>query len=125
MKTIAKLAFSSAIIFLLVGCATPRKTLYEWHGYQNNLDAYFRGGQISLAEQADNMESDLRKIKTSDPPAPPPGYLAHLGLLYAQQGYVDKFVENMSIEKHNFPESTPFIDFLMRNFKQGGKRETN
>ena len=124
MKTIPRLVFSSVIVFLLVGCAAQKTSLYAWQRYQGNLDAYFRGDKIGLAEQAQNMESDLTKIKKSDGAAPP-GYFAHLGLIYGQQGYMEKFAENLNIEKTNFPEATPFIDFLLRNFKKGDKRETN
>ncbi|MCX8517301.1 MAG: DUF4810 domain-containing protein [Rhodoferax sp.] len=124
MNILARLTLFSTIVFILAGCATKKTTLYEWKSYQNNLDAYFRADKVGLPEQTASLESDLTEIKKSDSSAPP-GYVAHLGLVYGQQGYVDKFVENLSIEKTNFPESTPFIDFLLRNFKKGDKRETN
>lgn len=45
----------------------------------------------------------------------PPGFRAHLGMLYLKMGDGDKGVEQLQSEKVAFPESTPFMDFLMRN----------
>ena len=50
--------------------------------------------------------------------AVPPGYHAHLGLLYGEQGDLGKFAEQVAQEKSKFPESQTFMDFLLRNFKK-------
>ena len=63
------------------------------------------------------MEQDLQKIRASGL-AVPPGYHAHLGLLYGEQGDVDKFAQQVALEKSKFPESETFMDFLMRKFKK-------
>jgi len=99
------------------GCATKQLTLYEWQGYQGNVDAYFRGDKASPAEQAQRMEADLQKILVNGGVVPP-GYYAHLGLLYGQQGRLDQFAEEMQAEKKLYPESGQYMDFLLRNFKK-------
>jgi hypothetical protein len=63
------------------------------------------------------MEADLQKIRVSGT-AIPPGYQAHLGLLYGQQGNLDKFAQQVQAERKQFPESETFMDFLLRNFKK-------
>lgn len=114
-----KYRFAGLIVLsiLIVGCAHKPTTLYEWQDYQQNVDAYFRADKLSPDAQAQSMESDLQKIRASGG-AVPPGYYAHLGLLYGQQGRLDQFVQNIEAEKKQYPESETFMDFLLRNFKK-------
>lgn len=100
----------------LGGCATKRTSLYQWQGYQANVDAHFRGDKLSPDAQVQRMEEDLQKIRVSGG-AVPPGYYAHLGLLYGKQGKLDQFAQQMQAEKAQYPESATFMDFLLRNFK--------
>jgi len=101
----------------LSGCATKRTSLYQWGGYQKNVDAYFSADKLSADAQTQLMEEDLKKIKASGG-AVPPGFYAHLGLLHGQQGNLDRFAENVQAERNEFPESQTFMDFLLRNFKK-------
>ena len=101
----------------LGGCANKPATLYQWQGYQNNVDAYFRADKLNPDAQTQLMEEDLRKIRAGGG-AVPPGYNAHLGLLYGQQGKLDQFALQMEAEKKQYPESETFMDFLLRNFKK-------
>jgi len=102
---------------VLGGCATKTPPLYQWQRYQSNVDAYFRADKLSLDAQTQLMEEDLQIIR-ADGGAVPPGYYAHLGLLYGQQGKLDQFAQQMQAEKKQYPESEPFMDFLLRNFKK-------
>ena len=111
--TIAVLSLAT----LLGGCATKVPTIYEWQGYQKNVDDYFRSDKQSVEMQTLSMEQDLQKIRAAGGTVPP-GYQAHMGLLYGKQGKADQFVEQMANEKKQFPESETFVDFLLRNFKK-------
>jgi hypothetical protein len=102
---------------VLGGCAARAPSLYQWQDYQSHVDAYFRTDKLSPDVQMRMMEDDLRKIQASGA-KPPPGYHAHLGLLYGQQGKLDQFAQQVEIEKKQFPESETFMDFLLRNFKK-------
>lgn len=99
------------------GCVTKPTSLYQWQGYQNNVDAYFRTDKLSPDAQTQLMEEDLQKIRASGGVVPP-GYYAHLGLLYGQQGKLDQFALQMQAEKKQYPESETFMNFLLRNFKK-------
>jgi len=102
----------------LGGCAnTKAPDLYGWNGYEKNIDIYFRGDREALDSQAKLMESDLEKIRSAGK-ALPPGYRAHLGLLYGKQGDMTRFQEHLESEKQLFPESETFIDFLLRKFNK-------
>lgn len=120
MKNILFRTIGVLCMFLIFGgCATkPRPiSIYQWQGYQGNVDAYFRGDKLSPDTQTQLMEADLQKIRASGGTVPP-GYNAHLGLLYGQQGRADQFVLQMQAEKKLYPESETFMDFLLRNFKK-------
>ena len=112
-----RLATLLAVTLTLGACANKPPALYSWQGYQANLDAYFRPNSLSPDAQAQLMEQDLQKIRASGL-AVPPGYHAHLGLLYGEQGDVDKFAQQVALEKSKFPESETFMYFLMRKFKK-------
>ncbi len=101
----------------LAGCATRPTSLYQWQGYQSNVDAYFRTDKLSPDAQVQVMEEDLKKIKAAGGVVPP-GYYAHLGLLYGQQGNLDRFAEHVQAERRQYAESETFMDFLLRNFKK-------
>ena len=113
MSAVALIALAA-----LGGCAKPKAPdLYGWNGYEKNLDTYFRGDREALDAQAKLMEADLEKIRSAGK-ATPPGYRAHLGLLYGKQGDMARFQEHLEAEKQVFPESETFIDFLLRKFKK-------
>lgn len=104
---------------LLAGCASGPKgppPLYGWSGYQSNLDTYFRQDKAGLNEQIQSMEANKEKILSANQ-ALPPGYQAHLGLLYGKQGNMARFQQDLTAEKQQFPEAESFIDFLLRSFK--------
>ena len=113
-RWILALAFAGALS--LVGCANKPVPLYDWQGYQNNVNEYLRGDRTSLDTQTKAMEDDLKKMR-AESGVVPPGYNAHLGLLYAKQGNLDEFANRLDAEKAQFPESQSFVDFLLRSFK--------
>lgn len=47
----------------------------------------------------------------------PPGLHAHLGMLYGNTGHTDLAMAEFNTEKAAFPESAPFMDFLMSKDK--------
>lgn len=103
---------------MLTGCAGPKgpPPLYGWSGYQTNLDTYFRQDKAGLDEQIQSMETHKQKILAANQ-ALPPGYQAHLGLLYGKQGNMVRFQQDLTAEKQQFPEAESFVDFLLRSFK--------
>jgi hypothetical protein len=116
-RTSAKVALL-ALALSLGGCANhkPAPPLYGWHAFEQNLDTYFRQDRESPDTQAKRMEDDLQKIRAAGQ-ATPPGFMAHLGLLYGKQGDMARFQQHLEAEKQQFPESQTFVDFLLRKFK--------
>lgn len=110
------LTLTLAASTLLAGCAGP-KTLYQWEGYEPQVYEYFKGEEPKEA-QAEALERDLQKIRSTGK-AVPPGYHAHLGLLYLSMGKDDQMVQQFRTEKTLFPESGTYMDFLLKNAKTG------
>jgi hypothetical protein len=100
---------------MLAGCVTPAKPLYQWEGYQPRVYDYFKGG--STEAQVIEMERGLEAIRSRNG-VPPPGYHAHLGMLYSTLGKDAQMVQEFQTEKALFPESAPYIDFLLSNAKK-------
>jgi hypothetical protein len=99
---------------LLTGCAgnqTPQ--LYYWESYQEQVYEHFKH-ETGPQEQIAALEASLQKARAGDR-SPPPGFHAHLGMLYAEVGKADQVRQQFETEKALFPESAAYMDFLMRN----------
>lgn len=110
------LALTLSVSALLAGCSSP-KTLYQWEDYQPQVYEYFKS-ETPKEAQAEILERDLQKIRSTGKSVPP-GYHAHLGLLYLSMGKDDQMVQQLRTEKSLFPESGPYMDFLLKNAKTG------
>ncbi|SAK97592.1 lipoprotein [Caballeronia fortuita] len=96
---------------LLTGCATQTTSLYRWDGYQPQVYEYFKG-QKSPSEQIAALEAAREKVFASDKTLPP-GFRAHLGMLYASVGKGAEARQQLIEEKERFPESSTYMDFLL------------
>jgi hypothetical protein len=102
------------VVLAVTGCA-EQKTLYQWEGYQPQVNNYFKGE--AKEAQITALEGDLEKIKSKNG-AVPPGYNAQLGLLYLSVGNIDQMRQRFKAEEALFPESTAYMEFLMKNAQQ-------
>lgn len=99
---------------LLSACVQQPKPMYSWQAYQPSVYAYLKDDGADTAVQAQALEKNIETARAANVELPP-GFRAHLGMLYLKMGDGDKGIEQMQGEKVAFPESTPFMDFLMRN----------
>lgn len=116
MQKRGALVLMLAACTLLGACASQPQTMYQWEGYQPHVYRYLRGDQASDKQIAE-MEADLEKIRAKGN-TPPPGYYAHLGMLYASIGNNDKMAQNFQAEEKRFPESAPYLNYLLSNQKK-------
>jgi hypothetical protein len=100
---------------LLAACAQAPKTLYQWEGYQPQVYEHFKGQ--GPQQQITELEKGLERIAAKGN-VPPPGYRAHLGMLYAETGRDDLAVQQLQAEKAAFPESAAYIDFLLKKYQK-------
>lgn len=103
--------FSSA---LLAGCVSRPQPLYYWGDYQSQVYGHFKG-EKGPEEQIAALEA-VREQARSQGKALPPGFQAHLAMLYGQTGRSERLVEQLEAEKKQFPESATFMDFLLKKF---------
>lgn len=93
------------VTVVLAGCAN-HKSLYSWGGYEDQVYSHFKGEapdqQIIILEQ---QLFEINKNGTK----PPPGFYAHLGLLYSKVGRESDVLEMFEREKTLYPESIVFL----------------
>lgn len=113
MKEIPALAGLVAAAFLS-GCASSH-SLYYWGGYEGQVyKMYIEPGEAPPERQVEIMEADIERARSKDQ-ALPPGFRAHLGYLYFQQGNLDLARQSFEAEKEAFPESAVLMDrFIQR-----------
>ena len=113
----AQLCLAALAVALVQGCSSNRpQFLYQWEGYQPQVYAYLKG-ESSFEEQIAALEKGLQVIRSRGN-TPPPGYHAHLGLLYGQIGQGDQVVQQFRSEEALFPESKPYMAFLLKQQTQ-------
>ncbi|WP_027014688.1 DUF4810 domain-containing protein [Comamonas composti] len=121
MKSVlARAAFVLAPL-LLAGCASPSPALYTWGNYQTQLYKHLKDDGSSPEEQLFQLEEMQQKARASGQ-ALPPGYRAHMGLLYAKLGNHQQAALQLSEEKRAFPESAVFMDLLLKTFTPAKSR---
>lgn len=99
---------------VLVGCAQPAKPLYHWEGFQRQMYEHFKGDGSSPGEQLVALEAQAQKAMASGA-ALPPGFRAHLAIVYLKLGRDDEARQQLEGEKAAFPESAAYMDFLLKN----------
>lgn len=105
------------LVAALTGCASRQPTLYYWGSYENQIYAlYDDAGQTLIAEQIIGMEADYQRASATNKPVPP-GFYAHLGLLYFQSGKTDQALQSFEAEKALYPESATFMDRLIAKMR--------
>lgn len=97
---------------VLAGCASRPQTLYHWGDYQAQVYGHFNGEKSPL-EQIEALEKVREQARASGKPLPP-GFQAHLAMLYGQAGQSERLTEQLEAEKKQFPESATFMDFLLK-----------
>jgi hypothetical protein len=99
---------------LLVGCGPEPRPLYTWGDYQLTVYQYYQNEQGDLEEQIAALEKILEQARADNRPVPP-GLHAHLGLLFARGGDGGSAREQFLEEKALYPESGPYMDFLLNS----------
>jgi len=115
MRLIRRVVPALVVAASLAGCATANRPepLYDWESYEAQVYAHLKGE--SREAQIEALERDEEKIKASGKAAPP-GFYAHLGLLYAETGNDAKAVACFATEKARFPEAAVYLDSLLKKY---------
>lgn len=105
---------AAVAIASLAGCVTAPKPLYQWDGYQRQVYEYLKGDGVTPTEQVTILEAQAEKARASGA-ALPPGFRAHLAMLYLQLGRADEARQMIEAEKTAFPESAQYMNFVLKS----------
>jgi hypothetical protein len=108
-----KLGAAIAMVGVLVGCVQAPTRLYYWEGFQGQLYEYFKADSSSPEEQLRILDAQAQKARASGA-ALPPGFRAHLAMIYLRLGRDGEAKQELETEKANFPESTQYMNFLLK-----------
>ena len=109
LRLVAAIAMGS----VLVGCAEAPKRLYYWEGFQGQLYEHFKADSSSPEDQLRILNAQAQKARASGA-ALPPGFRAHLAMIYLRLGRDGEAKQELEAEKANFPESAQYMDFLLK-----------
>ncbi|WP_336762706.1 DUF4810 domain-containing protein [Asaia sp. VD9] len=113
----ARILAGIALPAILAACSAPSTPpLYSWQNFQEQQYLYLQG-KTDPQVQITAMEKASEKARAKGLSVPP-GFHAHLGLLYATSGRTDLAQQEFTQEKTLFPESALYMDFLLKNMSQ-------
>ncbi len=117
-----KLVLSIALGVVLAGCVhPPRPPLYLWENFpRQQYDTLLRTDGGVDTEQITQLQAQAEKARAANA-ALPPGFRAHLGMLQLNAGNPAEARQLWVAEKTAFPESTPYIDQLLRRLDPPAK----
>lgn len=117
IRRAAWFAFAAA----LAGCAAKGPgPMYMWEAFpKQQYDALLREG-YSPDQQILELEAHAEKARAANL-ALPPGFRAHLGMLQLGAGNADRARELWQAERSAFPESSAYMDQLLKKLDAAGK----
>lgn len=105
-------------LILFSGCAGGEKDIYYWGRYEDSIyEMYLTPGNISLTDEIFRLEEQIEKAENSGQSVPP-GFHAHLAMLYNNNGNAAAAATHFQMEKDKFPESAHFIDGILERMKK-------
>lgn len=105
-------ALAGAAVF--AGCAAKGPgPLYMWESFPRQQYTTLMRDGSNPDEQIRAMEAHSEKARAANA-ALPPGFRAHLGLLYIGSGNPQRARELWQAERSAFPESAPYMDRLLK-----------
>lgn len=113
-----------ALAVTLVGCASGPEPLYQWGGFSDYTYDALRGEGKTPAEQIDLMVAHSQKVAQAGRKVPP-GFHAHLAMLYLKLGRRDAAQSHFEAERRDFPESAPYIDSLIKASKMAAAKASS
>jgi hypothetical protein len=113
------------VVAMFAGCAAKGPgPLYMWEKFpRQQYDTLLREG-YSPSEQIGSLEAHAEKARGANA-ALPPGFRAHLGMLYLDAGNAERARTLWQAEKTAFPESAAYMDLLLKRLDGSAKSAKN
>lgn len=106
----------ASVTLALVGCAHAPKPLYLWEGFPRQQYETLLQRDANFEEQIRGLQAHAEKARAQGA-ALPPGFRAHLGMLYLTMGNLGEARNLWQAEKAAFPEATPYMDQLLQRLE--------
>ena len=106
---------------LLTACAEPgpKPPSYGWANYEDLIYAmYAEPGEATPEAQIDQLSRGLEEAESAGRQAGP-GVYAHLGYMQYLTGNIDAARGAFERERSLYPESTAFVDGLLKQLGEG------
>ncbi len=87
--------------------------MYHWEGFQGQLYEHFKGDGSGPSQQALVLVAQAQKAQ-AEGSALPPGFRAHLAMVYLRLGRDEEARLQLEAEKASFPESATYMNFLLK-----------
>ena len=109
----------------LAGCVQAPRTLYSWGTFPGQQHQVLQAEGAPSAQQIQDMEAHAQQAR-GEGAALPPGFRAHLGMLYLNTGNAGQARALWQAEKAAFPESSPYMNRLLDRLSTGstGRKTT-
>ncbi|WP_295641528.1 DUF4810 domain-containing protein [uncultured Methylibium sp.] len=115
-KRRSALTVALVVAAVVSGCAQRPKPMYHWEGYQRQLYEHFKADSSNPAEQLQILETQAEKARATGATLPP-GYRAHLAMVYLRLGRDDDARRALEAEKASFPESAQYMSFILKRMQ--------
>jgi len=107
------------LALFMTACATAPEPLYQWGGFPGHTYDTLRGEGKTPLEQVELMLAHGQQVEQQGKKLPP-GFQAHLGLLYLKLGRGDQARERFEAELRAFPESKTYVETLLQAARKAG-----
>jgi len=98
---------------LMSGCA-GKKPMYEYAGYSESFYNLKQNGDAQATERWKTTLEESIELSNAQAIRIPPGVNANLGYLYLKINSTDKAIFYFEAEKKLYPESTVFMEKLIK-----------
>lgn len=99
-------------LLALSACTQTPKQMYNWDSYEQQAYNHMRSDGSTYQEEILVLEENVQKAKSRDQ-ALPPGFHAHLGMLYLKDSQDDRAIAEFEQEATRFPEFQQYMTFLL------------
>lgn len=113
LSSSSRLLAGASVLWLAACAHAPKPPLYMWENFPRQQYASLLGESAGPEGQIQAMEAHAEKARAAHA-ALPPGFRAHMGMLYLSTGNASMAREMWQAEKAAFPESSAYVDSLLR-----------
>jgi hypothetical protein len=107
----------SVIVLAFAGCATQSNLYYYGDYSAKYYKMVKKQDDASKTNFVKSLDNVITKSKTQYKTPVPPGIYCDYGMMMASQSKIDEAHKYFSLEKSQWPESAPLMDYLINLYK--------